>query len=865
MANRLTNSKYDIYNKLLGVAKKYTDVDNTDFLKAGLFGYVTESMAMISRDSSFHKTMLYNENFLNTAVMPRSVYNWAKMFNINIQSASPSRAEVAISIPTDSLEAAMRQYNAIEAEKYGADVSSYSTRKFFIIDRDTPFIAGDYKFLLERSIIIYKSGSMYVIRYCATEEERTSFQDLTTYELTYKVDLIDGVETVGFGATIFQFEAVSSKKIISSSSFLDTKLHKFKFTNQFVGAKLYYTKGSVTEPIELVYSNIRRSELNNTKFAYYSLTDTNEIQISFSNNLGDFIPSTNSILDLQIMTTQGTAGNITYTGNIILRLKDENLRDIPALVYMSSERAYGAVDTPSINSIKNAIIEGISTRDVIVTEDDLNNYFNILTRLLDSVSDGKVKFVKKRDDILRRVFTANIMLREGSETSNISKPIPTYTLDATFTPNAAMSYDIGTKIIRTPNTSEDYNSATSTTGDDYYIIPFYTKVSISPFRKVKYIYNLTDDSSSLSYYDIKLNNPNRYIFPKTVSIRRDMSDAAGGNIGIDKGYNLTFNFETNFIMSENDFNNIKLSFFRKGNLTTEIQNVTLTKADISHINIDNIETSSDGDNKVYNVSLRITLNTADEEFDFTTNIESDYGTLIKLAVGSNNTEVRLPEEVEIVADLNLTNMRMSFKSDKALALFSNMDSIMSSTIQINKDGNNKITSLKIFDIPVVHASFFKQSYNRDRFTSQMFTYIKLLKENLGKLETNTFFDLKFFNVKGLSRTYDTINVDIKLELNIHLNSEGNIDLANQIKEYTRTLVDVSNDVGGLRVSSIISNLTKQYPYIDHIEFKGLNGTFSQYIKTISNNQSDIPEHFNIPAENMQFIKVFGANGAEITS
>jgi hypothetical protein len=72
---RVSPSKYDIYSKLMLVASRYFDVQNEDFLKTGLFGYITESMAMIARDSSFHKTMLYNESFLNTAVVPKSVYN----------------------------------------------------------------------------------------------------------------------------------------------------------------------------------------------------------------------------------------------------------------------------------------------------------------------------------------------------------------------------------------------------------------------------------------------------------------------------------------------------------------------------------------------------------------------------------------------------------------------------------------------------------------------------------------------------------------------------------------------------------------------------------------------------------------------
>ena len=40
-------------------------------------------------------------------------------------------------------------------------------------------------------------------------------------------------------------------KQITSSSFLNTKIHKFDFNDQYAGAKLFYSKGGVKEPVEL--------------------------------------------------------------------------------------------------------------------------------------------------------------------------------------------------------------------------------------------------------------------------------------------------------------------------------------------------------------------------------------------------------------------------------------------------------------------------------------------------------------------------------------------------------------------------------------------------------------------------------------
>jgi hypothetical protein len=55
MENRenISFSQYDIYSKLIEVANRHIPTnDNTDFLRTGLFGYITESLAMGLRDSA---------------------------------------------------------------------------------------------------------------------------------------------------------------------------------------------------------------------------------------------------------------------------------------------------------------------------------------------------------------------------------------------------------------------------------------------------------------------------------------------------------------------------------------------------------------------------------------------------------------------------------------------------------------------------------------------------------------------------------------------------------------------------------------------------------------------------------------------
>ena len=176
--NRTSASKREIYSKLLDIASKYTDVENTDYLRAGLFGYVTESMAAAIRDSSYHKDMVYRESSLNTAIIPATVYNWAKTFNVQVQAASPAYADIEIKINLDALELYLSTYakknldeSSEEYKRYGSTVKGKTA---LFLDKKDQIIAGDYVFMLENSIMIYKINNRYYACYLNNDTFHTT-------------------------------------------------------------------------------------------------------------------------------------------------------------------------------------------------------------------------------------------------------------------------------------------------------------------------------------------------------------------------------------------------------------------------------------------------------------------------------------------------------------------------------------------------------------------------------------------------------------------------------------------------------------------------------------------------------------------
>jgi hypothetical protein len=964
---QVTASQFDIYSKLLVIAKKYTDINTEDFLKTGLFGYITESMAMIARDSSFHKTMLYNENFLNTAIMPKSVYNWAKMFNINISSATPAYTDILVVMALEDLENPqyLRNYfnDFAASEKYGSEVSSLN-KNILILDKSNPFIAGEFYFSLERSILIYKSTDLsdtYTVKYCSTETQGTTdFQGFSkngNYFIKSSITRTDGIEYLSFVVRVYQYQNTRSTKQITSSSFLDAKIHNFAFKDQFIKARLFYKRGSDPErEIELRFSNIASNSIidENTEFAYYNLIDSNQLQIVFSSVPGEFIPASNSTIYVDIYTSKGSSGNINYTGDVVFRLREENVRNFPIISRFFNGISVGGIDSPSLTDIKNLVIREISTRDVIVTENDLNNYFLILTALLETINDGKIVFIKKRDDILRRVFSAYILMRDGldinDETASsgyISKVIPTNTLDAEVAINGNESLKFGSIIKRksTNVSSFEYLTSAPVGDNDYYIIPFYTRITLSPFRKVKYMYNLTDDSTNLTFKNIVTTSKERYIIPSTVSVYRGIETVRASNYFV-----FTFNFVTNFNFSEfNQGDIFDVSFYRTESKITPIRtarfNYSPSNTSSTSSKIELVSEVNEDSPGLFNSKAIIYFKVDEEEFDFniTNNTTEDYGTNI-IILDSSDSKIKLPENIRVSMNIiggTNKSLNIEFESGDPLTLFRNLDETMYSDVILNKispkwdnqitgvtvsttqpvspdlndlwidstdddyilkryngtiwvtetnvsvsstqplttvnnsywintsnplnirlyqyDSSVYINSITVKDIPLVHASFFNSEQSQTKFIKQLFVYINMLKENLGKLETNTFFDLKFYNTYGDSQYYNTPRTDIKLELDIYVPSNlYSLELENRIRDYTRLLVDNSNELNSLRVSDIIKNLTVSFNgIIDHIDFKGLNNTFNQYIEKIPTIRDNLyaPEYLNISKENLQYIKV----------
>jgi len=214
-----------------------------------------------------------------------------------------------------------------------------------------------------------------------------------------------------------------------------------------------------------------------------------------------------------------------------------------------------------MSEIKQTIINEISTRNTITTQTDLNNYFNILTSLIEDINDGKVTFMKKRDDVLRRIYNTYLLLRDNTDDSILdesnstagilSSCVPTNTIDIVFD-NTDMSNIHYPKFKWAPSdigTGTEYHLIeTGLIPKNYYICPFGIYIYKSnPINYVKYIYERTDNTVQLIQSPTSEFSDSLTLIPLTARLYRGSEKITGDD---SDPYVLTLKFTSNRAIGE---------------------------------------------------------------------------------------------------------------------------------------------------------------------------------------------------------------------------------------------------------------------------------------------------------------------------
>lgn len=886
---KLLKNHYNInLDNLSNVSGEQLRDSEVNLLKSGILGYTNELMAQEVKAAVAHRNTLYDEYFINSASFPESIYNFAKTHNVPISTATPSHMLVKLAIRKDDLITSPLRKEVIENQY----VQNNTLKTFeVLLPRHYHFTVGKFKYMLPYDVIVtlrQRNNSSYSItaKY-DIDNNLYKFTEYPKIEINTYQDFNNGHEYVYFDLDIYQLESQTSVFTVVNNDVSDNLFFTAEYKDQIAGFNVYYIQGNKRIPLDLYFNNMYTPNDPEAKFCYYSFLDDDKFQISFSNMPNTFKPDFNSLLEIEVLSTKGVEGNFTYNGKIQYSIENvdrSSFRTMLVSVVPVTSSA-GGKDRLTIEQEKNRIITKMTTRNNLITNYDLTNYFNEINDL-SSYNNSFIKFMKKRDDVLLRVYNAFLLMKDNNEMIIPSTTAPLVNFPVSWfidnnsgsaedgyviPEHALFRYDTKNKIYKHINEGYSENIKEEILSDKdnlLYANPFLIRVDTKPILNAYYykldinrdfdlqysyrnslidttlIVNKISISKSVNYkedlasdtYDIKLNLNTNYTIQEIdemISIRGILLDKTTGE---KYGY---FEFERDHTV-EDAINNSDSAYiahlstnrkFRKGKLS-----LADSLYDMDGNVIDNVYISQ-------NCIIKIGILFNDPLNQYRTNDKI-------------NTETALfydafPSDLQANFNINHYVLATSMKTLDTVFLYKDLSKVMTSTVYRNPDQTNLPNESRDFMIemiPLVGIEYFTS--NNEYLFNLIDNYINIIDEFIPRLENATTVDLKFYNTRGPSKYFylntdiemDSIahvgltRTDILLDFIIHVYEPINDEFDNIIKDFIADYIDLSNENGIIAISNLISQLENNFDVIRFIEFNGISG---QYIDNVSNKYQKI--------------------------
>jgi hypothetical protein len=165
--------------------------------------------------------------------------------------------------------------------------------------------------------------------------------------------------------------------------------------------------------------------------------------------------------------------------------------------------------------------------------------------------------------------------------------------------------------------------------------------------------------------------------------------------------------------------------------------------------------------------------------------------------------------------------------------------------------NQATNSVVLERVPLVNGNFyFNDAYNRDMMATILQVF-SAMRDATQLLENNTSLDVKFFNTMGVSRTFTSDIVDLRLKFQVKLRSGYSADLDAAIKKAVVALVEKANSALDKRfsTSNMCSALEKSFPDIAYIQLYSVNNANIQNVEVNPNQRTNtvdyVPEFLTV--------------------
>lgn len=825
----LTPSTFGAQEALLDLADHFFEPDSYSTLKSGLLGFMTASMGRIAGEGAFHRNVLFRENFLNTASLPRSIYNYAKIYDYTVGLATPSTCRALVGLYLDEVRSAI-----------GSEAGTLT------LPRGQQVFLGSTPFILAGAVSLHVLEDSRV-----TAEYDTASMDFplvngSSYVRTYMMPQVVGnngeTRTVVF-MEVHLHQAVprvQEFQVVSSSS-MENSFYQVALPpgSQLASFRVMYREAGEASWRRLpAYFNETVTPDEN-EFCFYSFSGDSEIEVFFSPLPGLFRPAYNSQLRVEFLTTDGTGGNFDFTGtpSITVAGVQRGMASMVELVTMPA----GGRNMETLLEVKRGILRKILQRNSIIIERDLEDY---LSQVIDrtQVNQSQLNFIKRRDDIQTRLFASFMLVRDSAgrvvPTNTVPLDLEVADLEArgwSLKPGTLIVYDRRNDLYRLLGPGEYPDRMATDPNSFVYCVPFLMEFRTTPFPRLVYYRNQVEIDQPLTAQpgDVVVSDS---FLANSVTVRRNsafentyqMDVALTSNLGNDV-LRARCLLRARFFSEKGD----DLGYAE----ATHLQGTNMFRAMLT--------TEDAFDEK----SQMLLTNSLWNEVD---------GTLMPAAPITEKVKVRLelyynnanPDTSGrfVERDGQIFQLVHIFQTHDSISLYNSLERVMASGMHVTESG-----TFHCNDVPLVGASYFLNPRISREIMGVVEAYHGAILETFDLLHNNTSVDVKLFNTYGPSKAFSLDRVNLSIALGIRPRGRANEALRSEVIRQTSAFVLScnENDKSRFSISNLIRHLENEIEEIAYIRFDSLNGVAAQNVEHIyasaalEQDNKRVPELLNV--------------------
>ena len=420
MSDNISN-EYNMTKILQDLGSNFFPTDLSQ-QRIGMFGFLTESMARLFGAVILDSNMRANEYHTITAKKMDTLLHDASILGVEVENTNPAEMVAYLLINTSDIHRA-------DLANIEDNPSDGNKTYYLVIERDTTINIAGYTFMLEWDILVTANYSdtakeyIYSARYLTEGDEdphnndncsgRVYIKEDTLSELTDKY--IQGNVIKSNGASLFmmrvnlrQMEKKYEYYVVSEIDPISLTGLEFSYDDYLSHFNVYFreNQSSAWEYVRPI--SIYDTSTYTEKTIQYQVDKDAKVIIL---NATEFDVKYNSEFRIDIFTTNGSNGNITYNGDgsdIVCNLTSYDGNHVYAGIDLTcipiTAAQYGK-DPATIEDVRGKVIRAKGSRNALSTEYDLYNYM----KERDMIND--YFFLKKRSDILEHIYGTFTILR----------------------------------------------------------------------------------------------------------------------------------------------------------------------------------------------------------------------------------------------------------------------------------------------------------------------------------------------------------------------------------------------------------------------------------------------------------------------